>query len=149
MENVSDLSISLFIELEEFLDLDSAPEDKKPLIREICWHQLLIEFISMIDEDLPEETDHFEEYKLVFQTTNNPVMTERYIEYIKNQISNPSMDFDQIMYNYCIALIRLCFRISREHQSNEYAYLSDYLILALQAIGIEKELNDLSIDVDT
>ena len=118
------------------------------MIREICWHQLLIEFISMTDEDLPEESDHFEEYKIVFQSSNNLVMTERYIEYIKNEILNLSMEFDQYMYNFCIALIRLCFRIARERQSNEYAYLSDYLILALQAIGIEKELNDLSIDVD-
>ena len=128
---------------------DSTPEEKKPLIREICWHQLLIEFISMTDDDLPEESNHFEEYRIVFQATNNSVMTERYTEYIKTEIANPSMEFDQCMYQYCIALIRLCFRIARERQSTEYAYLSDYLILALQAIGIEKELNDLSIDVDT
>lgn len=125
------------------------PQGKKPLVREICWHQLLIEFISMTDEDLPEESDHFEEYKIVFQSANNLVMTERYIEYITNEISTSSVDFDRSMYNYCISLIRVCFRMARERQSNEYAYLSDYLILALQAIGIDKELNDLSIDVDT
>lgn len=103
----------------------------------------------MTDEDLPEESNHFEEYKIVFQSNNNRVMTDRYIDYINNEIGISSVDFDRSMYNYCIALIRLCFRMARERQSSEYAYLSDYLILALQAIGTEKELNDLSIDVDS
>ena len=123
--------------------------DKKPIIREICWHQLLIEFISTTNEDVPNENLPFEEYKIVFQSKNNAIMTERYLEYIKREISTPSVDFDDSIYNYCVSLIRCCFRIARKHQSNEYAYLSDYLILALQAIGIEKELNDLSIDVAT
>jgi hypothetical protein len=117
--------------------------DKKPMIREICWHQLLIEFLSY--KNLP-----FEEYKVVFQSTNNNlIMLERYNEQIKREISTPSVDFDNSMYDYCISLIRGCFQIAREHKSNEYAYLSDYLVLALQAIGIEKELNDLSIDIDS
>ena len=76
-------------------------------------------------------------------------MTQRYIDYIKRETSILSVDFDNSMYNYCIFLIRLCFRLAREQKSNQYAYLSDYLILALQSIGIEKELNDLSIDIDT
>jgi len=128
---------------------DPSPADKKPMIREICWHQLLIEFISTTTEDISNENPRFEKYKVVFQSTNNSVMTERYIGYIKHEVITPSVDFDNSMYNYCISLIRLCFRIAREHKSNEYAYLSDYLVLALQAIGIEKELNDLSIDIDT
>ncbi len=123
--------------------------DKKPIIREICWHQLLIEFISITNEDTSDLLSHFEQYKVVFQSTNNLIMTERYIEYIKREISISSVDFDNSMYNDCISLIRLCFQLARKHQSNEYAYLSDYLILALQAIGIEKELNDISIDIDT
>jgi hypothetical protein len=129
--------------------LELSPVDKKPIIREICWHQLLIDFISTTKDDILDENRHFEEYRIVFQSTNNQVMTERYIDYIKREVSIPSAEFDSSMYNYCISLIRLCFRIARERQSNEYAYLSDYLILALQAIGIEKDLNDLSIDIDT
>ncbi len=128
--------------------LELSPVDKKPIIREICWHQLLIDFISTTKDDILDENRHFEEYRIVFQSTNNQVMTERYIDYIKREVSIPSAEFDSSMYNYCISLIRLCFRIARERQSNEYAYLSDYLILALQAIGIEKELNDISIEID-
>jgi hypothetical protein len=133
--------------------LDSVPIEKKPIIREICWHQLLIHFISITNDDItsvnnPYELSHFEEYKVVFQSTNNLFMTQRYIEYIKRETSRLSVDFDNSMYNYCIFLIRLCFRLAREHKSNEYAYLSDYLILALQSIGIEKELNDISIDIE-
>jgi hypothetical protein len=128
--------------------LELSPVDKKPIIREICWHQLLIDFISTTKDDILDKNRHFEEYRIVFQSTNNQVMTDRYIDYIKREVSIPSADFDNLMYNYCISLIRLCFRIARERQSNEYAYLSDYLILALQAIGIEKELNDISIDID-
>ncbi len=128
--------------------------EKKPIIREICWHQLLIDFISITNEDILNENTpcllpHFEEYKVVFQSTNNSLMTQRYIEYIQREISILSGEFDNLMHNYCISLIRLCFRLAREHQSNEYAYLSDYLILALQSIGIEKEFNDISIDIDT
>jgi hypothetical protein len=128
--------------------LDSNSVDKKPIIREICWHQLLINFISITNEDTLDVLPHFEEYEVVFQSKNNLIMTERYIEYIKREISILSEDFDNSMYNYCISLIRFCFELAREHKSNEYAYLSDYLILALQAIGIEKELNDISIDID-
>ncbi|CAF0899767.1 unnamed protein product [Rotaria sordida] len=128
--------------------------DRKPLIREICWHQLLIYFISINNEDISNENfsnllSNFEKYQIVFQSSNNSLMIERYIEHIKCEISISSIDFDNSMYNYCIYLIRLCFRIAREQKSNEYANLSDYLILALQSIGIEKELNDISIDIDT
>jgi len=132
-----------------YMFLDLTPVDKKPIIREICWHQLLINFILIANEDPSDMPSHFEEYKVVFQSTNNLMMTDRYIEYIKREIPISSIDFDNSMYNYCISLIRLCFRLAREHKSNEYAYLSEYLILALQAIGIEKELNDISIDIDT
>ncbi|CAF3348810.1 unnamed protein product [Rotaria sp. Silwood1] len=132
----------------------STPADKKPLIREICWHQLLITFILLENEEISNENPlnlscNFEQYKVVFQSLNNPLMIERYIEHIKYQISISSIDFDNSMYDYCIYLIRLCFRLARKQKSNEYAYLSDYLILALQSIGIEKELNDISIDIDT
>lgn len=129
--------------------LDPNCIERKPIIREICWHQLLINFISPTNESTTDLLSHFEEYKVVFQSINNPIMTERFIEYIKHEILISSGDFDTSMYNNCISLIRICFRLARKYQSNEYANLSDYLILALQAIGIEKELNDISIDLDT
>ena len=74
-------------------------------------------------------------------------MLERYTEHIKREISIGSVEFDAAMYQYSIALVRLCFRLAREQKSNEYAYLSEYLILALQSIGLEKELNDIPIDI--
>lgn len=133
-----------------FLYLDLSSIEKKPIIREICWHQLLKNFISITNEDdTPDISSDFEEYKVVFQSTNNSLITERYIGYIKREISVLSPEFDNLMYNYCISLIRVCFQLSRKCQSNEYAYLSDYLILALQSIGIEKEFNDISIDIDS
>lgn len=116
---------------------------KKPLIPEMCWHALLIEFISSNNND-----DTFEQNQVVFQTNNHPIMYKRYIEYINHEISTPTNDFDSSMYKYSIELIQICFRIARDRKSIQYAYLSEYLILALQAIGIEKELNDLSIDID-
>lgn len=119
------------------------------MIREICWHQLLIYFIYSINENSTDFKYSFEQYKLVFQSTNHPIMTERYIDHIRREISTLSTDFDSSMYDYCISLIRLCFQLARKYESNEYANLSDYLVLALQSIGIEKELNDISIDIDT
>lgn len=129
------------------------PTEKKPLVREVCWHQLLIKFISIEEEQTSDEhTTHdsssFEKFKVIFQSSNNLLMTERYVEHIKSEISVLSSEFDVAMYNYCISLIHCCFQLAREHKSSEYAYLSDYLIHALQAIGIEKELNDMSIDID-
>ncbi|CAF4363869.1 unnamed protein product [Rotaria sp. Silwood2] len=155
------LSKILFIEImnnwirqQNVFDEHSTPADKKPRIREICWHQLLINFILLPNEDMSNEnpsnlSSSFEQYKVVCQSFNNPLMIERYMDHIERQVSISSIDFDNSMYNYCICLIRLCFRLAREQKSNEYAYLSDYLILALQSIGIEKELNDISIDIDT
>ena len=128
--------------------------DKKPVIHEICWHQLLRQFISIknetvFNEDTSSSLHRFEQYKIVFQSSNNPLMTQRYVECIQSEISKSSVDFDNSMYNYFIRLIRLSCWLAREHKSNEYAYLSDYLILALQSIGVEKELNDICIDDDT
>ncbi|CAF3871031.1 unnamed protein product [Rotaria sp. Silwood2] len=155
------LSKILFIEImnnwirqQNVFDEHSTPADKKPRIREICWHQLLINFILLPNEDMSNEnpsnlSSSFEQYKVVCQSFNNPLMIERYMDHIERRVSISSIDFDNSMYNYCICLIRLCFRLAREQKSNEYAYLSDYLILALQSIGIEKELNDISIDIDT
>ncbi|CAF1932270.1 unnamed protein product [Rotaria magnacalcarata] len=126
--------------------------DKKPLIRDICWHQLLINFILNSNEDVLNDSyksSNFEQYKVVFQSSNNFLMTQRYFEHIKCEVSASSINFDNSMYDHCICLIRLCFRLARNQKSNEYAILSDYLIHALQSIGIEKELNDMSIDIDT
>ena len=75
-------------------------------------------------------------------------MTERYADYVHAATKALSTDFDDAMYQYFIDLIRLCFRLAREHESNEYAYLSDYLVLALQSIGIDKALNDIFFDAD-
>jgi hypothetical protein len=124
------------------------------MIPEIYWHQLLINFLSISNDDILNDNTpclltHSEEYKVVFQSSNNLLMIQRYIEYIKREISLLSSDFDNSMYHYCISLIRLCFRLAREKKSNEYAHLSDYLILALQSIGIEKELNDITFEIDT
>ena len=70
-------------------------------------------------------------------------MVERYTNFIRQQLSHPSSAFDNSMYDYSIQLIRLCFRLAREHRSNEYASLSDYLVLALQSIGTENDLKDI------
>lgn len=134
------------------LDLASLPETK-PLVRELCWHELLRQFIFISCNDVSYDLtfslcSNFEEFRVVFQSTNNnSVMLERYTEHVKRQISVATAEFDITMYQYWICLVRLCFRLAREQKSNEYAYLSDYLILALQSIGFEKELNDIPFDI--
>ncbi|UJR25524.1 hypothetical protein I4U23_006870 [Adineta vaga] len=130
-----------------FSELASTSREKKPLIREICWHQLLRCFI--LNKDHPDISLHFEDYKIIFQSSNHPEMTQRYTEFIQRQISIISSKFDNSMYDYSIQLINICFQLARQYQSEEYAYLSDYLILALQSIGIEKDFNDIIFDLDT
>lgn len=121
--------------------------DKKPIVREVCWHQLLRHFVS--DEDNPvDKQAAFEEHKFVVQSHKHPLMTQRYTDYIRRQISGASADFDALMYGYSTTLIRTCFQIARERNSNEYAYLSDYLILGLQSVGIEKDFNDILFGLD-
>ena len=128
--------------------IDSSPIDKKPLIREICWHQLLQQFISMSNDHVNNDQQlcplpQFEKYKVVFQSSNNPVMLQRYTAFIQTQITSMSPELDRSMYDYSIQLIRICFQLARERKSIEYANLSDYLVLALQSIGIEKDLKDI------
>ncbi|CAF0936913.1 unnamed protein product [Adineta ricciae] len=130
-----------------FGDPTSICRDKKPLIREICWHQLLQCFIR--EEDDLDLLNSFEEHKIVFQTKHHHIqMTERYTKFIQSQTSIQSTKFDTAMYEYSVALIRVCFQLARQYRSNEYAYLSDYLVLALQSIGIEKDFNDIIFDLD-
>ena len=136
--------------------LESTPLlEKKPLIRELCWHELLRQFIWISCHDVFYDLTYslcssFEEYRVVFQSANNnSVMLERYTKYVKGQLSIAPAEFDTFMYQYSICLVRLCFRLAREQKSNEYAHLSDYLILALQSIGFEKELSDIPVDITT
>lgn len=91
-------------------------------------------------------TEHFEQYKVVFQQYNNEVMMERYENFIQEQIFQAYPTFDCAMYQYSSRMIRLCFQLARRQQSNEYATLSDYLVLALQSIGIEKDMKDIIFD---
>ncbi|CAF3626328.1 unnamed protein product [Adineta steineri] len=143
--------MNYWIERQKIFDECSTSSDKKPRVRDVCWHQLLICFISKEDisnEDIPDLIPNYEQYKLAFQSKPHILMTERYTKYIQREISTLSADFDNLMHNYCTSLIRLCFQLSRRYQSNEYANLSDYLVLALQSIGIEKELNDIAFDID-
>lgn len=128
--------------------LDFQVTDKKPLIREICWHELLCQFIGMSCKEKSKFQMKSENFQVVFQTINNKTMIQRFTDYIKKEISQCSKEFDDQMYDYFTNLIQVSFQLARTKVSMEYAYLSDYLVTALQAIGIEKQLKDMLIDID-
>ena len=124
---------------------------KKPLIREICWHQLLRHFVetSSNEENLNLTKEKFEEYRIVFQMNQCQIMVTRFTNFINKQRIRPTPDFDDSMYHYFVLLIRLSLQLARNEKSNHYVHLADYLILGLQTIGIEKELNDLLIEIES
>ncbi|CAF1685430.1 unnamed protein product, partial [Didymodactylos carnosus] len=113
----------------------SSDIDTKPLVPEQLWHELLLRFLS------DDEKYFNQDYQLIFhdeQRLSNDIMSQRYYDLI-DEICPPQQKWTDVeyfqMHEMFDKLIKLAFEYSKRFESNDMAFLSEYLILALQLIG--------------
>jgi hypothetical protein len=108
--------------------------DPKPLIPECIWHELLVHFLS--DKYQPNT-------RFVFAPKYKNSMAERYRETIVNY-SLKSWTVDE--YKEFLYMFRDIHSLAVQHAKRTnltiWTYLEEYIILALQCIGVEKKLVD-------
>ncbi|CAF3311995.1 unnamed protein product [Rotaria sp. Silwood2] len=106
---------------DEYIETDS-----KPLIPESIWHELLIKFLSNRDEN---------NVRVILASEHQSFLKERFhqqwINMEDQELQNMFHEIDQLTLDYM-----------KKTQSTIWAYLDEYIISALQCIGIEKRLDD-------
>ncbi|CAF3896390.1 unnamed protein product [Rotaria sp. Silwood1] len=117
--------VSLLIKQEIFGD-EYIETDSKPLIPESIWHELLIKFLSNRDEN---------NVRIILASEHQSFLKERFhqqwINMEDQELQNMFHEIDQLTLDYM-----------KKTQSTIWAYLDEYIISALQYIGIEKRLDD-------
>ncbi|CAF3637630.1 unnamed protein product [Adineta steineri] len=107
--------------------------DQKPLIPESIWHELIIHFLTgTYQSDV--RVSSFSKYQ-------NSIM-EQYCQIIKNYCHKWSNTEAKELYEMFGELHSLTIEHTKRTESTVWAYLDEYIILALQCIGIEKQLVD-------
>ena len=108
--------------------------DPKPLIPECIWHELLVHFLS--DEYQPNA-------RFVFAPKYKNSMAERYRETIVNySLKNWTVDeYKEFLYMFR-DIHSLAVQHAKRTNLTIWTYLEEYIILALQCIGVEKKLVD-------
>jgi hypothetical protein len=105
----------------------------KPLIPESIWHELLIQFLS--DQHRPN-------VRLIFASKTQNTMTERYRQTIEDyRLKWTNKEFYELV-NMFKELHQICVEHINQSKLTIWTYLHEYIILALQCIGIEKRLVD-------
>ncbi|CAF3706902.1 unnamed protein product [Rotaria sp. Silwood1] len=105
--------------------------DSKPLIPESIWHELLIKFLSNKDEN---------NVRLILDSKTQSFITERYRQSINNYRQQWTNIEDQKLQNMFLEIHKLTIDYIQKTQLTIWAYLDEYILLALQCIGIEKRL---------
>jgi hypothetical protein len=107
--------------------------DPKPLIPESIWHELLVHFLS---------SKYQPNVRLLFFPENQNFIVERYQQAINNYRSRWTTD----EYRQLQDMFRQIHILAKNHAKRTeltiWTYLDEYIILALQCIGIEKRLVD-------
>ncbi|CAF3749965.1 unnamed protein product [Adineta steineri] len=107
--------------------------DQKPLIPESIWHELIIHFLTgTYQSDV--RISSFSKYQ-------NLIM-EQYCQIIKNYCQEWSNIESKELYEMFDELHSLTIEHTKRTESTLWSYLDEYIILALQCIGIEKQLTD-------
>ncbi|CAF1439871.1 unnamed protein product [Adineta steineri] len=107
--------------------------DQKPLIPESIWHELIIHFLTgTYQSDV--RISSFSKYQ-------NSIM-EQYCQIIKNYCQDWSNTESIELYEMFDELHSLTIEHTKRTESTLWSYLDEYIILALQCIGIEKQLTD-------
>ncbi|CAF3820630.1 unnamed protein product [Adineta steineri] len=107
--------------------------DHKPLIPESIWHELIIHFLTgTYQSDV--RVSSFSKYQ-------NSIM-EQYCQIIKNYRHKWSNTEAKEIYEMFGELHSLTIEHTKRTESTVWSYLDEYIILALQCIGIEKQLVD-------
>jgi hypothetical protein len=105
--------------------------DSKPLIPESIWHELLINFLSY---------EYQPNVRLLFASKDQNFITDRYrqtIERYSLKWTNTEYQELQMMFDEMHSIAE---RYAQTTKSTVWNYLDEYIILALQCIGIEKRL---------
>ncbi|CAF1342905.1 unnamed protein product [Adineta steineri] len=107
--------------------------DQKPLIPESIWQELVIHFLTgTYQSDV--RVSSFSKYQ-------NSIM-EQYSQRIKNYCQDWSNTESIELYEMFGELHSLIIEHTKRTKSTLWSYLDEYIILALQCIGIEKQLTD-------
>jgi len=107
--------------------------DAKPLIPESIWHELLINFLSY---------EYQTNVRLIFISKDQSYITEQYrktIEEYRLKWTNTEYEELQKMFD---EIHSIAVRNAKNTNLTIWTYLDEYIILALQCIGIEKRLVD-------
>ncbi|CAF1473862.1 unnamed protein product [Rotaria sordida] len=107
--------------------------DQKPLIPESIWHELLIKFLSNKNEN---------NVRLILALQTQNFITERYRQIINNYRIRWTNIEDQQLQDMFLEIHKLARDYSQTTQLTIWSYLDEYIMLALQCIGIEKRLVD-------
>jgi hypothetical protein len=111
--------------------------DSKPLIPESIWHELLVNFLSY---------EYQPNVRLIFASKDQSYITEPYRQTIKNYCLTWTNTEYEALQNMFDEIHAIAVRKARETNLTIWTYLDEYIILALQCIGIEKRLVDNWID---
>ncbi|CAF0945376.1 unnamed protein product [Didymodactylos carnosus] len=109
----------------------------KPLVSYECWNTILIKFINPTSSTI---NLNLNELSVGFQQKSSP-LNDIYYGYISSLSDewNNNENFTKQMFDIFHQFLDICFEHSLETKDNSFAYLSEYIILFLQQIAIQKE----------